>query len=129
VDSLAAIFLSSFVLALSGAMMPGPLLTATIGESARRGPSTGPLLILGHGILEVALLLLLFLGLSPFFQNRWVFIGIALAGSLILFWMAAGKGRHLLSDRLYRGLIGTCAVFLMGFACYFLVAGLGRILA
>lgn len=80
-DSLTAIFLSSFLLALSGAMMPGPLLTATIGESASRGPSTGPLLILGHGILEVALLLLLFLGLSPFFQSRWVFIAIALAGS------------------------------------------------
>lgn len=43
--------------------------------------------------------------------------------------MAVGKGRHLLSDRLYRGLIGACAVCLVGFACYFLVAGMGRLLA
>lgn len=31
------IFVSSFIIALSGAMMPGPLLTVTIGDSSRRG--------------------------------------------------------------------------------------------
>ena len=39
-----AIFASSFVIALSGALMPGPLLTATISESSRRGFIAGPLL-------------------------------------------------------------------------------------
>jgi threonine/homoserine/homoserine lactone efflux protein len=43
---------TSFVIALSGAMMPGPLLTVTISESPRRGMLAGPLLVLGHGILD-----------------------------------------------------------------------------
>ena len=49
---LLTIFISSFVIALSGAMMPGTLLTVTISESSRRGMIAGPLLILGHGILQ-----------------------------------------------------------------------------
>ncbi|MBN1636251.1 MAG: LysE family transporter, partial [Deltaproteobacteria bacterium] len=60
------IFGSSFVIALSGAMVPGPLLTVTISESARRGAMTGPLLIVGHGILELLLLIAIMMGLAPF---------------------------------------------------------------
>lgn len=99
-SSLVPLFLSSFIIAFSGALMPGPLLTATISESPRRGPGTGPLLILGHGILEAILLLLLLLGLAPFLQNRWIFTTIALAGSLILVWMAIGMLRSLRTLRL-----------------------------
>ncbi|OGQ95606.1 MAG: lysine transporter LysE [Deltaproteobacteria bacterium RIFOXYD12_FULL_57_12] len=206
--TLLTIFFTSFMLALSGAMMPGPLLTATISESARRGFVAGPLLILGHGLLEFALVILLLLGLAPLLSHSEVFIGIALAGAGILAWLgigmlrslptlklswqaadqgsgagnlvaagvllslanpywtvwwvtiglgsilscleigplgvafffaghisadlawyalvsaAVGRGRALLTDRLYRGIIGVCGVFLLGFAVYFLYAGL-----
>jgi len=203
--TLFTIFASSFVIALSGALMPGPLLTATISESSRRGFWAGPLMIAGHAILELALVVALFLGLAPFFQMPAVFAASALAGAVILIWMAAGmlrslptlrlsweggqqkmnstvlngilmsvsnpywiiwwatigigyifyawqyglwgiafffaghisadlawysfiagavaRGRHLLTDRLYRRLIGFCALFLIGFAGYFAFAG------
>jgi threonine/homoserine/homoserine lactone efflux protein len=52
---MAAIFGGSFALALSGVLLPGPLLTVTISESARRGFKAGPLLITGHGLLEFSL--------------------------------------------------------------------------
>ena len=48
------VFFSSFVLALSGALVPGPLFTLTVSESLRRGAKAGPLIILGHGLLEIA---------------------------------------------------------------------------
>ena len=64
--SLIAIFTSSFIIALSGALMPGPLLTFTVSESPQRGAITGPLVILGHGILELALVLALLSGMAPF---------------------------------------------------------------
>lgn len=48
--SLLTIFVSSFVIGLSGALMPGPLLTATISESSQRGFIAGPLMIIGHAL-------------------------------------------------------------------------------
>lgn len=89
------IFASSFVIALSGAMMPGPLLTATIAGSSRRGFATGPLLIAGHAVLELVLVIILLAGLAPFFRLPAVFIVTALAGAVILLCMGIGMFRTL----------------------------------
>ncbi len=89
----ATLFVTSFVVALSGAVMPGPLLTITISESSRRGIMTGPLLIAGHAILELALVLALIMGLAPLLNMEPVFIIIALAGSAVLLWMGVGMLR------------------------------------
>ena len=203
------IFFSSFVIALSGAMMPGPLLTATISESSQRGVFAGPLLIVGHGILELFLLVALVFGIAPFLQRNDVFAVVAISGGVILIWMAVGMfrslpslsmslnpgaskrgsiilngailsivnpywiiwwatigfgyvifswqygmagivffftghimadltwysvvstavgtGRHLFTDRLYRGIIAVCAVVLILFALYFMYAGVQKI--
>ena len=87
-SALLAIFGTSFVIAFSGAAMPGPVMTATISESARRGPVAGPLIVAGHAVLELALVILIMLGLAPFLQKGWVFATIALVGSLMLARMA-----------------------------------------
>ena len=93
--NLFTIFASSFVIALSGALMPGPLLTATISESSQRGFIAGPLMIAGHAILEFTLVIALLMGLAPFFQLPVVFVFSALAGSVILLGMAFGMFRGL----------------------------------
>lgn len=98
--NLLAIFVSSFVIALSGALMPGPLLTATISESSKRGFITGPLMIAGHAILELGLVIALLLGLAPYFQMPSVFVATALIGSSILLWMAFRMFRSLPSLQL-----------------------------
>jgi threonine/homoserine/homoserine lactone efflux protein len=91
------IFFSSIVIALSGAMMPGPLLTATISESSTRGAIAGPLLIVGHGLLEIVLVFILLLGLAPFLQMKEVFAFVAFGGSGVLCWMAIGMFRSVSS--------------------------------
>ena len=93
--TLLTIFVSSFIIALSGALMPGPLLTVTISESSQRGFIMGPMLIAGHAILELVLVAVLLLGLAPFFQLPEVFVVSAIGGALILFWMAFGMFRSL----------------------------------
>jgi threonine/homoserine/homoserine lactone efflux protein len=91
--SLISIFSASFIIALSGALMPGPLLTATISHSTRRGLVAGPLLILGHGILELALVIALISGLEPYVNNDLFFFIVGVSGSIILIWMAYGMLR------------------------------------
>jgi threonine/homoserine/homoserine lactone efflux protein len=89
------IFTTSFVIAFSGAMMPGPFMTMTIGESAKNGPWVGPKMIVGHAILEIALLFALFFGLAPLFKKELFFIVIAIAGGGIMIWMAQSMFRSL----------------------------------
>jgi len=93
--SLLAVFFTSLVVAFSGAMMPGPLLTITISESTRRGPIAGFLLIAGHSVLELLLLIGLLLGLGPVLKNETFFVAIAFIGGLIMLWMAWGMFRSL----------------------------------
>ena len=75
--------------------MPGPLLAAAVSNSAEHGAKAGPLLILGHGILETVLVVALFLGLAPILTDEAVFMGIALAGGAILILMAISMLRSL----------------------------------
>jgi threonine/homoserine/homoserine lactone efflux protein len=92
---LTAIFAASFAVAFSGAMMPGPLLAAAIGEGSRRGFIAGPLLMVGHAALELILVAALLLGLSPYLARDEVFIAVSLLGGAILLWMAAAMFRSL----------------------------------
>ncbi|HBG20301.1 MAG TPA: lysine transporter LysE [Desulfobulbaceae bacterium] len=85
--ALVTIFSTSFVLALSGALMPGPLLTVTVSESSRRGTVAGPLMICGHGLLELAMVAALLAGLAPILVRDDVFIFISLTGGAILLYM------------------------------------------
>jgi len=87
--SLFTIFAGSFVVGLSGAMAPGPVLTVTISETLKRGFKAGPLIILGHAILELILLALIGLGLGPFFEHPIVIMVFMSAGGLVLLWMGA----------------------------------------
>lgn len=100
----AALFFTAFVVGLSGAMMPGPLLTVTIGESARRGFVAGPLLVLGHGILELALVVALALGLSAWLSAPAVGRAIALLGGAFLAYMGWGMARDAWLGRVELGL-------------------------
>ncbi len=85
--SLLSIFVGSFVVGLSGAMTPGPVLTVAISETLKRGFRAGPLLVLGHAILELILLGLIGVGLGPFFQQPVVMTVFLSAGGMVLLWM------------------------------------------
>jgi threonine/homoserine/homoserine lactone efflux protein len=214
VESLAGIAITSFLVGLSGAMMPGPVLSITIGETAARlrapgarlrGALVGPQVVLGHGLLEILLVVGITLGLGAVLARESVLGAIGVAGGSVLVWMAGGMlrglrglslqgganpgarrhpvlagilttasnpywtlwwatiglgyialsqrlgvtglaafylghicsdlawyslvsgtlaaGGGLLTDRIYRGLVGACALFLFGFGVYFGYAG------
>jgi len=85
---------SAFVVALSGAMAPGPFLTVTISRTLTKGRLSAALMLVGHAILEGALLVGFAFGLQGVLRNPHVSKIIALAGGAILLWM----GYRLLRD-------------------------------
>jgi len=88
------IFTRAFLIGFSGAMMPGPMLGVTIEGSLRRKRWTaGPLIVLGHGILELTLVIVMTFGLKDFFANPTIAGLIGLFGGAFLAWMGYGMIR------------------------------------
>lgn len=85
---LIAILTGSFVIAFSGAMMPGPLLTVAVADSTKRGFISGPLLILGHSILELILVIAILAGAGSFLQLFFVKIILFILGAIVLLVMS-----------------------------------------
>lgn len=99
------IFSLSFLVALTGAMSPGPLLTYTIIKSAKthtRGYLMGLWIITGHAILEMAIIVFLLLGFSFVLKNIVVVRTIGIVGGLILVYLGTSIARDV-----YRGAIPT----------------------
>jgi threonine/homoserine/homoserine lactone efflux protein len=84
---LAGLASTSFLVALSGALMPGPLLTVTVGEAARRGFWAGPLIMVGHALLELALVLVLLIGLGAWLNKPLILGVVGVLGAGMLGWM------------------------------------------
>ncbi|MDI6853651.1 MAG: LysE family transporter [Deltaproteobacteria bacterium] len=136
---LAGVPASSFVVALSGALMPGPLLTLTVGESARRGFWAGPLIMVGHAVLELALVILLLIGVGAWLHRPWILGAVGLGGAVMLGWMGLGLvrasrgGRLELDANAAGGLHPVWAGVLMSLAnpywlLWWLTIGLGYVL-
>ncbi len=87
--ALIGIFFSSMVIGLSGAMMPGPMLSVAVTEAYKKGFWSGPLLVVGHAIPEFILAVLFALGLNTLLNNKSVVGIISVAGGLFLLWLAA----------------------------------------
>lgn len=86
------IFSFSFLVALTGAMAPGPLLTYTIIQSVRterRGYLMGVWVIIGHALLEMGIVIFLLLGFSFVLKNVMVVRIIGTIGGIILAWFGA----------------------------------------
>ncbi len=91
------IFGISFLMALTGALQPGPLLNFTILSTLRNQKKTawmtGGLVIFGHAILEIGLIFLVLLGVTTFLENIVVIriIGVLGGGLLVFFGLSALK--------------------------------------
>lgn len=78
---------ASFWVGLSGAMVPGPMLTVTISDSLKKGFRAGPLVVLGHYIAEITLMILLVLGLGWVIGSKMVTMIIGGIGGLMLIYI------------------------------------------
>lgn len=79
------IFFTSLLVGLSGAVMPGPLLTINIYNTLRKGIKSGFSTIIGHSIIEAIIFVAILVGLKQFLSHKLtqVVIGILGGGTLI----------------------------------------------
>ncbi len=79
-------------ISLSGVLMPGPITAVTVAGGSK-DPHAGVFVALGHAVIEVPVIVLIFLGVRALFKIASVQVGIGLVGGLILFWMGMGMLR------------------------------------
>ncbi len=95
-----AIFASAFLVGFSGAIMPGPLTAVLAEHSLKKGFKASPLITLGHGLLELVLVVLLAVGLGAYLAHEYVTIFIGVADGGVLAWMGYGMVRSALEGNL-----------------------------
>jgi threonine/homoserine/homoserine lactone efflux protein len=84
--SLGLFLLSAAGISLSGVMMPGPLTAATIAKGYRE-QNAGIFIALGHAVIELPLMALIYFGFAHFFTSPEVKKVVGLAGGLMLVFM------------------------------------------
>src|SRR4030067_3441999 len=73
-------------------MMPGPMFTVTLVKSLK-APWAGVQVSLGHAVIEVPLIMLVYFGLAQFFQNDVVQLALSVLGGGMIIWMGYGLFR------------------------------------
>ena len=108
------IFGNSFLVGLTGALMPGPLLVVALARAPANGPKTGPALTLGHGIVELITVVILAFGLAALVKDQPMIArviavvgGTALLLMAVLMFFEIRAGRGLQSDSGAAGLKST----------------------
>jgi threonine/homoserine/homoserine lactone efflux protein len=84
--SLLLFLISVIFISMSAIMMPGPVLAVTIAKG-HKDKNAGALIALGHGIIEVPLILLIYFGFAKFFSSDPIKIVIGLVGGAVLVFM------------------------------------------
>ena len=82
------IFFGSFIVAFSGALMPGPMLTLVIASVAQKGFWTSVFIVIGHSILELLIVISFYLGVLKYLDNPLVIKIISIVGGAFLIYMA-----------------------------------------
>lgn len=118
------ILASVIVISFSGVMMPGPMTAVTLAKSYK-SPWAGVWISLGHAVIEVPLILLIYFGFAQFFQSSIVRLALSVAGSGMVIWLGvsmfrartevARKGKDLPYNAFVAGILAS------GFNPFFLI--------
>ena len=80
------IILSVLAVSLTGVMTPGPMFAVTVAKSYR-SPWAGAKIAIGHAIIEIPIILLIYFGFTKLFQHTTFQIVLSLIGGAMLIWI------------------------------------------
>ncbi|MFC1982826.1 LysE family transporter [Chloroflexota bacterium] len=86
------ILLSVVVISFSGVMMPGPMFAVALAKSYK-SPWAGTQMSLGHAVIEVPIILLIYFGFARFFENNMVQFVLSLLGGGMILWLGISMFR------------------------------------
>ena len=81
---LAETFGLGFIIGLTGAVPPGPMLVVVIESSLKHGWQAGPLAVLGHVFVETAILFVIALGFTSIVSAQELSKPVGIIGGLVL---------------------------------------------
>ncbi len=86
---LSAFLLEAVLISLSGVMAPGPITAVTVSKGTK-SPHAGAIIALGHGIVEIPLMILILYGFGEILKITYIKAIIGLLGGLFLLKMGIG---------------------------------------
>jgi len=87
-----AVLSSVVVISFSGVMMPGPMFAVTLAKSYK-SPWAGTWIALGHAVIEVPLILLIYFGFARFFESSLVQLVLSVVGGGMIIWLGINMFR------------------------------------
>jgi threonine/homoserine/homoserine lactone efflux protein len=92
---LVEVFLQSMLIGYSGAIMPGSLLTFTLEKSIKSGTKAGVLISIGHSLLELVLVILIFLGIGKYLGTPPAQLTVGIIGGTVLIFFGVNMVRDM----------------------------------
>lgn len=89
------------IISLSGVMAPGPITAVTVSKGTNN-PYSGPMIAIGHGLVEFPLILLIIFGFGQFLEIAWVKVAIGILGGLFLLKMGIGLIKSIFNSQTVR---------------------------
>ena len=81
-----SVILSVVAISFTGAIMPGPMFAVTLAKSYH-SRWAGVQIALGHAVVEMPLILLIYFGFARFFENNAVQIVLSIVGGAIIIYL------------------------------------------
>ena len=72
-----------FTVGISAAIIPGPMMFATIGASFHKGWRAGPSIFMGHALVEFVFFIVILIGASSFL-NQLIISYLAITGGFVM---------------------------------------------
>jgi len=86
---LSVFLIEAVLISLSGVMAPGPITAVTVSKG-NKSPHAGAIIALGHGIVEIPLMILILYGFGEILKIPYIKAIIGLLGGLFLLKMGLG---------------------------------------